>query len=277
VYQGNPFFEAVAGGQLAVALPVALLAGLISFLSPCVLPLVPGYLGYVSGLAGGGRRAAAVETGSTSGTGGATGATGAGALATASLDRRRMVVGVLLFIAGFSLVFVGGSIAFSAAGFWLIQWRDLIVRLLGLVVIALGLVFVGQFTFLQRTIKPGFVPATGLAGAPLLGIVFGIGWTPCIGPTLTAIYALSFTSGSAAQSVLLGLAYCVGLGVPFLLVALGFGWAAKSLSFVKRHMRAVNIVGGSILIAIGLLMVTGLWSTLMSHLGAVIASYGTVV
>jgi cytochrome c-type biogenesis protein len=277
VYQGNPFFEAVAGGQLAVALPVALLAGLISFLSPCVLPLVPGYLGYVSGLAGGGRRAAAVETGSTSGTGGATGATGAGALATASLDRRRMVVGVLLFIAGFSLVFVGGSIAFSAAGFWLIQWRDLIVRLMGLVVIALGLVFVGQFTFLQRTIKPGFVPATGLAGAPLLGIVFGIGWTPCIGPTLTAIYALSFTSGSAAQSVLLGLAYCVGLGVPFLLVALGFGWAAKSLSFVKRHMRAVNIVGGSILIAIGLLMVTGLWSTLMSHLGAVIASYGTVV
>jgi cytochrome c-type biogenesis protein len=277
VYQGNPFFEAVAGGQLAVALPVALLAGLISFLSPCVLPLVPGYLGYVSGLAGGGRRPAAAETGSTTGAGGTTGATGAAALATASRDRRRMVVGVLLFIAGFSLVFVGGSIAFSAAGFWLIQWRDLIVRLMGLVVIALGLVFVGQFTFLQRTIKPGFVPATGLAGAPLLGIVFGIGWTPCIGPTLTAIYALSFTSGSATQSVLLGLAYCVGLGVPFLLVALGFGWAAKSLSFVKRHMRAVNIVGGSILIAIGLLMVTGLWSTLMSHLGAVIASYGTIV
>jgi len=263
VYQGNPFFEAVAGGQLAVALPVALLAGLISFLSPCVLPLVPGYLGYVGGLAGGGRRAG--------GTGQAPGA------APPQHDRRRVVVGVLLFIAGFSLVFVGGSIAFSAAGFWLIQWRDLIVRLMGLVVIALGLVFVGQFTFLQRTVKPGFVPATGLAGAPLLGIVFGIGWTPCIGPTLTAIYALSFTSGSAAQSVLLGLAYCVGLGVPFLLVALGFGWAARSISFVKRHMRVVNIVGGSILIAIGLLMVTGLWSSLMSHLGAVIAGYGTVV
>jgi len=265
VYQGNPFFEAVAGGQLAVALPVALLAGLISFLSPCVLPLVPGYLGYVGGLAGGGRRAAqtvpAADTAAT----------------TASRDRRRMVIGVLLFIAGFSLVFVGGSLAFSAAGFWLIQWRDLIVRLMGLVVIALGLVFVGQFTFLQRTIKPGFAPATGLAGAPLLGIVFGIGWTPCIGPTLTAIYALSFTSGSATSSVLLGLAYCLGLGVPFLLVALGFGWATRSISFVKRHMRAVNIVGGSILIAIGLLMVTGLWSSLMSHLGAVIASYGTIV
>ncbi|MBF4579089.1 cytochrome c biogenesis protein CcdA [Frigoribacterium sp. VKM Ac-2530] len=264
MYQGNPFFEAVAGGQLAVALPVALLAGLISFLSPCVLPLVPGYLGYVGGLAGGGRRAAAATPTAT-------------ASSTASRDRRRMVIGVLLFIAGFSLVFVGGSLAFSAAGFWLIQWRDLIVRLMGLVVIALGLVFVGQFTFLQRTIKPGFAPATGLAGAPLLGIVFGIGWTPCIGPTLTAIYALSFTSGSATSSVLLGLAYCVGLGVPFLLVALGFGWATRSISFVKRHMRAVNIVGGSILIAIGLLMVTGLWSTLMSHLGAVIASYGTIV
>jgi cytochrome c-type biogenesis protein len=276
VYQGNPFFEAVAGGQLAVALPVALLAGLISFLSPCVLPLVPGYLGYVGGLAGGGRRA--TQTGAAGSAAGTTAtATATATATTTSRDRRRMVIGVLLFIAGFSLVFVGGSIAFSAAGFWLIQWRDLIVRLMGLVVIALGLVFVGQFTFLQRTIKPGFAPATGLAGAPLLGIVFGIGWTPCIGPTLTAIYALSFTSGSATSSVLLGLAYCVGLGVPFLLVALGFGWATRSISFVKRHMRTVNIVGGSVLIAIGLLMVTGLWSSLMSHLGAVIATYGTIV
>ena len=259
MYQGNPFFDAVAGGQLAVALPVALLAGLISFLSPCVLPLVPGYLGYVGGLTGGARRE------------------GVSPARAASRDRRRVVLGVLLFIAGFSLVFVGGSLAFSAAGFWLIQWRDLVVRLMGLVVIALGLVFVGQFTFLQRTIKPGFVPATGLAGAPLLGIVFGIGWTPCIGPTLTAIYALSFTSGSATQSVLLGLAYCVGLGVPFLLVALGLGWASRSISFVKRHLRVVNIVGGLVLVVIGLLMVTGLWSALMSSVGAVIAGYGTIV
>ena len=258
MYQGNPFFEAVAGGQLAVALPVALLAGLISFLSPCVLPLVPGYLGYVGGLARGGRRGAGTPTTTAS--------------STASRDRRRMVIGVLLFIAGFSLVFVGGSLAFSAAGFWLIQWRDLIVRLMGLVVIALGLVFVGQFTFLQRTIKPGFAPATGLAGAPLLGIVFGIGWTPCIGPTLTAVFALS--SFDPARAILLASVFCLGLGIPFVLVALGFGWVSSSMAWAKKHVRAINIVGGVLLIVVGVLLLTGLWNLLLSEFMAVI--YGFV-
>jgi cytochrome c-type biogenesis protein len=254
VYQGNPFFDAVVGGQLAVGLPVALLAGLISFLSPCVLPLVPGYLGYVGGLT--------------------TGATEAGAK---RRDRRRLVLGVVLFILGFSVVFVGTSLAFASAGFWLIQWREVVTRVMGVVVMLLGLVFIGQFTFLQRTLKPGFLPKTGLAGAPLLGIVFGIGWTPCIGPTLAAVQVLALGSGSAWQGVLLGAFYCIGLGVPFLLVALGFGWASRSISFVKRHIRVVNIVGGSLLVLIGLLMVTGLWSSLMSHVGAVIATYGTIV
>ena len=273
MYQGNPFFEAVAGGQLALGLPVALLAGLVSFLSPCVLPLVPGYLGYVGGLAG-----------SATASGAASGGTGAGGTVTAAdarvearRDRRRLVLGVLLFVLGFSVVFVGTTLAFGAAGFWLIRWRELITQLAGVVVVALGLVFIGRFTWLQRTVKPSFAPRTGLAGAPLLGIVFGLGWTPCIGPTLAAISALSLSSGSVGQSVLLGTAYCLGLGVPFLLLALGVGWASRSVSFLRRHVRVVNIVGGSLLVLIGLLMVTGVWSDLMSRLGAVIASYGTVV
>lgn len=230
---------------LFVALPIALLAGLVSFLSPCILPLVPGYLGYV---------------------GGVTGADG-------QPDRRRLVAGVLLFILGFTLVFTLTNAAFGALGVWLVRWDDLIIRVAGVLVIALGLVFIGQFTFLQRTIKPGWVPRTGLAGAPLLGIVFGLGWTPCLGPTLATITAMSLTSGSVVQSVVLGVAYSLGLGIPFLLIALGFGWAATSVSWAKRHIRLINIIGGAVLVIIGVLMVSGLWSLAMSELGVVIREF----
>jgi cytochrome c-type biogenesis protein len=168
----NPFAEAVLSGQLLLALPVALLAGLVSFASPCVLPLVPGYLGYVGGFADATRGSAGSARGRM-----------------ADGGRARLLLGVSLFVLGFSLVFVAYGAAFGAIGVWLTVWQDTITRVLGALVIAMGLVFVGSFSFMQRTIKPSWRPATGLVGAPLLGIVFGLGWTPCIGPTLGAILA----------------------------------------------------------------------------------------
>jgi cytochrome c-type biogenesis protein len=261
----NPFAEIVLSGQLLLAIPIALLAGLVSFASPCVLPLVPGYLGYVSGIA-------SARAGSRSGSDGRA-ATALEQRAEARAARRRMLLGISLFVLGFSVVFLAYSAAFGALGTWLFRWQDLITRVMGVVVIALGLVFIGQFSFLQRTIKPAFRPATGLAGAPLLGIVFGLGWTPCIGPTLGAIQALSLTSGSAWSGVLLGLFYCIGLGVPFLLVALGLDWVTGSVAFLKRHIRTINIVGGALLVVIGLLMVTGLWSIWIYQMQAVISGF----
>lgn len=242
---GDPIQEIVANGSLLVALPIALLAGLVSFASPCILPLVPGYLGYIGGFAGTDARA----------------------------GRGRLLLGVALFVLGFSVVFVGFTLAFSIAGLLLIPWLDLITRVIGVLVIIMGLVFIGQFSFLQRTIRPGFTAATGLGGAPLLGIVFGLGWAPCIGPTLSVVYSLSLTTGSVGRGVLLGVVYCAGLGIPFLLVALGFTWVTGSVAWLKRHIRAVNIVGGAMLVLIGLLMVTGLWQIMMSQLGSVISGF----
>jgi cytochrome c-type biogenesis protein len=178
-------------------------------------------------------------------------------------------------VLGFTLVFTLANLAIGALGIWLVVYRDLLTRIAGIVVIALGMVFIGQFTFLQRTLKPGWMPATGLAGAPLLGIIFAIGWTPCLGPTLAAITAMSLQSGSLAQSVLLGVVYSIGLGVPFLLVAIGFGWVATSVAWVKRHIRVINIIGGALLVLIGLLMVSGLWTLLMSQLGEAINVFST--
>ncbi len=228
-------------GNLALVLPLALAAGLVAFLSPCVLPLVPGYLAYVGGFASTQERK----------------------------GRGRLLLGVALFVLGFSVVFIAINIVFSLAGLLLIPWMGLITRIAGIVLIVMGLVFIGQFSFMQRTFKPEWRVATGLGGAPLLGIVFGLGWTPCISPTLAAALTLSSGSGSLWRGALIGVFYCLGLGIPFLLVALGLNWVGGSIAWVKRHIRAINIVGGSLLILIGLIMVTGLWQLIMSSLGAV--------
>lgn len=246
----NPIGELVFGGNLAIAIPIALLAGLVSFVSPCVLPLVPSYLAYVGGFAAAGGTPDERRRG-----------------------RSRLLLGVLLFILGFSLVFVTFGILFGTAGLLLRPQMDLILRIAGIVVIVMGLVFIGQVSFGQRTIRPSWKVATGLAGAPLLGIVFGLGWAPCIGPTLTAVYAIALDGSDPLRGALLGLAYCLGLGIPFLLVALGLGWVTGSVQWLKRHIRLINIIGGALLIVIGLLMVTGLWRIFISNLGAVIGGF----
>nr|WP_152424148.1 cytochrome c biogenesis protein CcdA [Leucobacter sp. UCD-THU] len=239
----------VADGQLLVASLIAVAAGLLSFLSPCVLPLVPGYLAYVGSTAGSapGEKPA----------------------------RARMVLGSLLFVAGFTAVLVAFLAAAGTVGVWLLEWEQLITRLMGVFVIVMGLVFMGLFGAMQTTKKLRVKPKFGIVGAPLLGAVFAIGWTPCMGPTLTVIMGLSLQQGSVGRSVILALAYCLGLGLPFILAAFGFGWMAQTMTFFKRHIRAVNLIGGALLILIGLLMVTGLWSRMMYALQAVIGGYVT--
>ncbi|WP_349428592.1 cytochrome c biogenesis protein CcdA [Microbacterium sp. LWS13-1.2] len=274
----------VADGSLLIAIPIAILAGAISFLSPCVLPLVPGYLGFIGGAVS--PRPARVAVGASPST-----ATGDGSatgdprsLSERSETKRaepsdviepgrgRLVLGVLLFIAGFTVVFVSVAMLGGTLGRFLLEYADLITRVLGVVIIAMGLVFIGWFGRAQRITRPQVRSSLGLIGAPLLGVALGIGWAPCIGPTLAVILTMAFDSGSAARAALLGVAYSLGLGIPFLLLTLGFGWATRSVSFVRRHIRVVNLIGGALLIVLGLLMVTGVWTAVMAQLQGVFSS-----
>lgn len=246
---GDPIGELVRSGSLVVAIPIAILAGLVSFASPCVLPLVPGYLGYVGGFTSMPERR----------------------------ERGRLYLGVGLFILGFSVVFVTFGVLFGAAGLLLRPWLDIITRVAGVVIIVMGLVFIGQVSFLQRTVRPRWQVATGIAGAPLLGVVFGLGWAPCLGPTLVAMGAIVLDDGDPARGAIVATAYCLGLGIPFLLVAIGLTWVTRSVAWLQRHIRVINIVGGSLLVLIGLAMVSGLWRLLMSNLLAVINGFVPVI
>lgn len=247
------FQETVLSGPLLVALPVALLAGFVSFASPCVLPLVPGYLGYVGGM------------------------TGSDLGAVEGREKRRLFAGVLVFIAGFSVVFVGLSLVFVQIGAALMPWLEVVMRVMGVVVIALGLAFLGWLPFLQREARLRVAPRTGLAGAGLLGITFGLGWAPCIGPTLAAIMTLALPTGSPARGAILALTYCLGLGVPFLLLALAFQRFAGALDFLRRHRLAMMRCGGALLVLVGLALVTGLWGRFIALVSGWVGGFVTAV
>ncbi|WP_020556489.1 cytochrome c biogenesis protein CcdA [Embleya scabrispora] len=229
----------VYSGSLVAALPIALLAGLISFFSPCVLPLVPGYLSYVTGISGADLKDA---------------------------RRGRLFLGALLFVLGFTVVFVSTGAAFGYFGQTLAKHQSTITKVFGAITIVLGLSFMGVLPGLQREFRMHKRPAIGLVGAPLLGMVFGLGWTPCIGPTLSAVLTLSTSEASANRGALLTVAYCVGLGVPFLLTAVAFRKALGAFGWVKKHYVWVMRLGGGMLVLLGVLMLSGAWDQLMREM-----------
>jgi cytochrome c-type biogenesis protein len=244
--------ETAVGGSMALALPVALLAGLVSFFSPCVVPLLPGYLSYATGL-------------------------GAAEVVEGSPHRGRMVAGASLFVLGFAVVFVITGVVAGSAGRLLAEYRGVITRVLGVLIILLGLIFAGLLPIGQRDLRLHRIPAVGVAAAPLIGVVFALGWTPCLSPTLGVVVNLGFNEGTALRGGLLGFVYALGLGIPFVIAGLAFTKMARAVAFLRERQQLIMRIGGISMILVGLLLVTGTWNTLTAVLRQWASSFETVM
>ena len=241
-------------GAMPLALPVAFLAGLVSFFSPCVVPLLPGYISYATGLS-------AAEI-------------------VAARPRTRMwraLAGTVLFVAGYGVVFVGSATLAGALGGIVLRWQGPLTRAMGAIMIVLGLIFAGLVRFGQRDLRPTRLPRVGLAAAPLVGLVFGLGWTPCTGPTLGAVLTMALNAGSAAKGAWLAVAYTLGLGVPFIVAAVAFQRISRAVAFLRARQELIMRIGGLLMIATGALMITGVWGWLMGVIRQVVSGFVTVI
>ncbi len=244
--------ETAVGGSMILALPVALLAGLVSFFSPCVVPLLPGYLSYATGL-------------------------GAAEVVEGTPRRGRMLAGASLFVLGFAAVFVITGVVAGSAGRLLAEYRSMITRVLGVMIIVLGLIFAGVLQIGQRDLRIHRIPTVGVAVAPLVGVVFALGWTPCLSPTLGVVVNLGFNEGTALRGGLLGFVYALGLGIPFVIAGLAFTKMAGAIVFLRERQLLIMRIGGISMIIVGLLLVTGTWNTLTAILRQWASNFETVI